>query len=435
MWQVWPQIGVDIVGLRLVSAPKDRDRLVAVFCQSLDSSELFTGKCPLVMEALAASVHTDDSSTDREIGDVLQSYGGNWAAECFCILSVTEGVGAGVRAVGVGSNVKKRTRAARLALAAALEISERWGIAPDLQSVVQQAERAMHSDPRSFLSQPVLSQPPQAQAPWQVQSTQWNTQPQPQAQPDKVASPYAAGDIAAVRFPTEAKIAGATTSALAAAAEASGAPRECVEDPAAELRPWSHNGADQLWPYCTACNCWSDLPHLYGQRHQKALRMAECCDQPQAQPEKAAAEHAGVEPWGIPPPKEAAIPKVSATRQTSAAGWLEAGDAGLKDLDVPPPPPGQPSADRQVPPPPPPLPPPTEPFQGYAAAGHAAGRGPATHVPPANEVPMPSTCRWRIAEPCNERPVPTSLSAGGPADVNRNRAQAFGKTKDGLIEV
>jgi len=56
------------------------------------------------------------------------------------------------------------------------------------------------------------------------------------------------------------------------------APRECMEDPGAELRPWSFGSGGQLatlWPYCTYCGCWSDLQHLYTRRHQKALRTLE----------------------------------------------------------------------------------------------------------------------------------------------------------------
>merc|ERR1712136_394880 len=101
------------------------DKLIAVLCESLDASPLFRSN--VVMEALPEKVSTDDSNGDPSVQTALIAHGGTWATECFCIMSVTDGAVAGTRAVGVGSNVKKRTRAGRAALAVALEIQERWG--------------------------------------------------------------------------------------------------------------------------------------------------------------------------------------------------------------------------------------------------------------------------------------------------------------------
>ena len=44
-------------------------------------------------------------------------------------------------------------------------------------------------------------------------------------------------------------------------------PMRCLEDPHMELRPWG--SGQKLWPYCTACGCWSDNVHLDGERHRK----------------------------------------------------------------------------------------------------------------------------------------------------------------------
>merc|ERR1740129_346793 len=46
------------------------------------------------------------------------------------------------------------------------------------------------------------------------------------------------------------------------------APRECLEDPWCELRPWSANDpVPCMWPFCTLCDCWSDLAHLRSKKH------------------------------------------------------------------------------------------------------------------------------------------------------------------------
>ena len=47
-------------------------------------------------------------------------------------------------------------------------------------------------------------------------------------------------------------------------------PRECLEDPWAELRRWEANGF--WWPYCTLCDAWSDTNHIASKTHKKRLR-------------------------------------------------------------------------------------------------------------------------------------------------------------------
>lgn len=50
----------------------------------------------------------------------------------------------------------------------------------------------------------------------------------------------------------------------------SGIPRECLADPFCELKPWG-GASNDLWPYCTACGCWSDSSHINGNKHSKKL--------------------------------------------------------------------------------------------------------------------------------------------------------------------
>jgi len=308
-----------------VLRPPGEDAVLAVHCLSLDASELFTQKSSIVMEALPDGIHTDDTDTDASIVSALGALGDEAAqGSCFSVFSVAEGTRRPVRAVGLGSNVKKRTRAARLALAVALELAERWGVPPDLEPVVLQAERA-------------LAQPPQARQ-----------FPRADPHPAFTALGYQDSDPGMAGPPA--------TRAQRAAEVDPDAPRECVRDPAAELRPWSNQ---ILWPYCTACGCWSDLSHLHGQRHKKALRMLEWSQSgawPQTSGSGSALPPASTNVGGgasLHRPEQAT--QARGMRQTSSS-WLEAGGLPVhaENLDIPPPPPGQPSTDQRNPPPPPP---------------------------------------------------------------------------------
>ena len=127
----------------------------------------------------------------------------------------------------LGSNVKKRTRASRLALALAQELATREGVSlPGMQALVAQAEVALSSPPPTILA-PMISAPP------------------PALPPPPMGFPAA--------------------SSTALAEPGLGVPRPAfADDPHAEMRPWTNGGG--LWPYCTACGCWSDGAHLSGNR-------------------------------------------------------------------------------------------------------------------------------------------------------------------------
>merc|ERR1712061_623583 len=55
---------------------------------------------------------------DAELKDALSVRGGVWVEDHFLVVTTKSGPLAGLRAVGLGSNLKKRRRAANLALAA-----------------------------------------------------------------------------------------------------------------------------------------------------------------------------------------------------------------------------------------------------------------------------------------------------------------------------
>jgi len=154
--------------------------------------------------------------------------------------TITEGKMAGCRAVGAGSNVKKRGKAVRLAMAVTLQIFEGALVVQELQHVVVQARLALAVVGGNQL----------------------------------VAAP---GEPAAI--PEATRPAGVAVAVGLASARPDGkvdpsAPRECLEDPFTELRVWTEaqNGEPAvLWPYCTICNCWSGASHQNGKHHRRAL--------------------------------------------------------------------------------------------------------------------------------------------------------------------
>lgn len=106
------------------------------------------------------------------------------------------------------------------------------------------------------------------------------------------------------------------------------APEQCVEDPLTQMRPWP-TGKDSkwvLWPYCLACECWSDRSHINAKRHQKALRRlaasaepgepAEKADAARADAPGAAQEDAG---GAAPPPSAPSAPWAPSSRPPSSS--------------------------------------------------------------------------------------------------------------------
>merc|ERR1711957_419094 len=58
----------------------------------------------------------EDDGGDENIWDALVARGGHWVNEQYLLVTLTAGRNAGLRAIGVGSNLKKRRRAANLAI-------------------------------------------------------------------------------------------------------------------------------------------------------------------------------------------------------------------------------------------------------------------------------------------------------------------------------
>lgn len=257
---VWPRVGDEIVALQV--GPRIEDRVLAVLCESLDESPLFAVHASNVMEAIPASTALDDTYADKAVGRTLQSLGGGWATHCFSVLSVCEGPAVGTYAVGVGSNVKKRTRAARVALVATLAIREQWAVSTWLAPLVSQAEAALSAvseceevpKPAVAVPQPPLlclrSDEELSQATSKTEET-----------PSTSVGSQTCQEATTPRFCSQ------------VGQIDPNAPRACVEDPHSELRSWP-GSPEYLWPWCRLCNCWNDMSHLKGRRHQRAINMS-----------------------------------------------------------------------------------------------------------------------------------------------------------------
>jgi len=238
----WPKIGQDLVALHVATS---RRPLLAVLCCNEGDTDLWGANARAVSAGLGMTSidYQQDDTWDMEIWSLLQSHGGDWA-DAFCVATITDGKNAGCRAIGVGSNVKKRRKAVRLAMAVTLRIFEGDDVVEELQHVVVQAKQALA-----------------AVALAAVESNQL------------VAAPREEEAIAEASCPAML----VTKPAISAGRDVTvdpSAPRECLEDPFTELRVWieAQNGEPAvLWPYCTHCNCWTEKSHHFGKYHQKAL--------------------------------------------------------------------------------------------------------------------------------------------------------------------
>lgn len=158
----------------------------------------------------------------------------------------------GIKAIGAASAIKERTRVTKLALTVAACVERDffpgsyYGQQPIIRDLIQFASWKLRAGPQT---QPPPQAPRALPAPAAASQT-WG-QPQP-------AQPQAAQMQLAV------------LSAPAQQAVATGAPVECMRDPFAELRPWQDGNG--YWPWCGACEAWSDSAHIKSRRHTNKLR-------------------------------------------------------------------------------------------------------------------------------------------------------------------
>merc|ERR1719458_1741399 len=126
-------------GITVLRLDSNQESLVVISFEAFEASELYFSKA---REVLPEDLQTDDTNEDLQVSNALQESGGVWVDVCFMILSCRTNSGSVLRAVGAGSNVKKRKQAGRLALATAVLLFGKTPVvAPELATVVAQAQR------------------------------------------------------------------------------------------------------------------------------------------------------------------------------------------------------------------------------------------------------------------------------------------------------
>uniref|UniRef100_A0A7S1FJV6 Uncharacterized protein n=1 Tax=Noctiluca scintillans TaxID=2966 RepID=A0A7S1FJV6_NOCSC len=94
------------------------EHLLCVMCDDPTAGLLRSAKTRAAQVAgLGSSGLHEIDGADEALSVALKNMTGRWTSTPFMVVTVPEGRHAGVRAVGVGSNLKKRRRAANLALA------------------------------------------------------------------------------------------------------------------------------------------------------------------------------------------------------------------------------------------------------------------------------------------------------------------------------
>lgn len=117
--------GTEVCILR-VQRTFHEEQLLCVFCEDARGGP-FGAAGALASELLGVGgeAHHEEDNPDDQLANALLAKGGCWAEQPFLLLTVSCGQHAGLRAVGVGSNLKKRRRAASFAIAATAALHRR----------------------------------------------------------------------------------------------------------------------------------------------------------------------------------------------------------------------------------------------------------------------------------------------------------------------
>lgn len=115
--------------------------LLCILCGD-SSGEAFQAAATVLQALLGGGVTpSEDDDEDVELRAALDATGRNYADEHMLTIMVTEGPHAGLRAVGLGSSLKKRRRAAHLAMAVTVTMHIKDGDEPALISPLVEAAR------------------------------------------------------------------------------------------------------------------------------------------------------------------------------------------------------------------------------------------------------------------------------------------------------
>ena len=230
----------------------------------------YNGDCKLLQHAVALSqdvlqCHSIvEHLTNAEISNRFKqhSWGGNHAIPA--LLQPTSGPFLDQLAIGIGPNVKKRKRCGWLALTLTVAVDN-----------VQHRQKAGSYHP-SFGHLVAVAHRKRQSALQGIGEGFFEDKLQPG--PTALPSPG--------RLPAE------TTPPYQSP------PQACVRDPFTEMRVFPCT--KDMWPWCTACSCWSDLYHLNSKKHRKHL-CQDVSHQGSSQ-RQLQASSLGVTPRQAPPP-------------------------------------------------------------------------------------------------------------------------------------
>lgn len=217
-----------------------------------------------------------------------------------------------ISAIGTGSNVKTRRRCARLALALAVAFEDPARAASESQDHPLFAHLVVQARSKYTLAHQALLEGSFASAPANSPAAPALALPAPPAHPppparsEQVLSQELAPDPAAAPPPRPVAV-GSSEPWM----------DDVRNDPFAELRKFSDG---QTWPFCNACNCWSDSAHIQSKRHLKQLAHANYPQPPQAATTAQAAR------------------QVHAAPQTPAGAQWQSSSCGVRAHPAPPPP-------------------------------------------------------------------------------------------------
>ena len=149
----WPKLNKDCIALKVEGRERE-PCVIAWACEELEASSFFGQDSSVIMAQIDGEIEElDDPGLNEAIAETFEAtcVPTAWQDDPFSVWKCKSGPGEGLFAVGVGSNYKKRVRAARVALMAAVEMHKGHHDVPDqLKDIVLVARIAAQTPyPRS----------------------------------------------------------------------------------------------------------------------------------------------------------------------------------------------------------------------------------------------------------------------------------------------
>ena len=160
----WPKLNKDCIALKLEGRERE-PCVIAWACENMEASSFFGEDTSVIMAQIDGEIEElHDAELNEAIAETFEAtcVPTAWQDDPFSVWKCKSGPGEGLFAVGVGTNAKKRKRAGRIALMAAVEIHKGHHDVPDqLKDIVLVARIAAQSP---YLRSPRPARLMQAQA-------------------------------------------------------------------------------------------------------------------------------------------------------------------------------------------------------------------------------------------------------------------------------